>query len=92
MTAMIIHELSTNAVKYGAFSNAEGVVSVEWELSAKRDCLRLQWREFGGPLVQPPQRRGFGSMMIERAMEGDGGATHIKFAPTGVFYNLDIPL
>ena len=67
---MILYELGTNAVKYGALSNAEGVVSVEWELSAKRDCLRLQWRESGGPPVQPPQRRGFGSIMIERATEG----------------------
>jgi PAS domain S-box-containing protein len=91
-TSMILHELGTNAVKYGAFSNAEGVVSVEWEVSAKRDCLRLQWRESGGPPVQPPQRRGFGSMMIERAMEKHGGATHIEFAPTGVVYDLDIPL
>ena len=89
---MILHELGTNAVKYSAFSNAEGVVSVEWELSAERDRLRLQWRESGGPPVQPPQRRGFGSMMIERAMEGRGGATHIEFAPTGVVYDLDIPL
>jgi PAS domain S-box-containing protein len=92
MTSMILHELGTNAVKYGAFSNAEGVVSVEWELSAKRDCLRLQWRESGGPPVQPPQRRGFGSMMIERSMEGHGGATRIEFAPTGVVYDLAIPL
>ena len=92
MTSMILHELGTNAVKYGAFSNAEGVVSVEWELSAERDRLRLQWRESGGPPVQPPQRRGFGSMMIERAIEGHGGATHIEFAPTGVVYDLDIPL
>jgi PAS domain S-box-containing protein len=92
MTSMILHELGTNAVKYGAFSNAEGVVSVEWEVSAKRDCLRLQWRESGGPPVQPPQRRGFGSMMIERAMEGHGGATHIEFASTGVVYDLAIPL
>ena len=64
VTSMILHELGTNAVKYGAFSNAEGVVSVEWEVSAKHDRLRLQWRESGGPPVQPPQRRGFGSMMI----------------------------
>ena len=92
MTSMILYELGTNAVKYAALSNAEGVVSVEWELSAKRDCLRLQWRESGGPPVQPPQRRGFGSMMIERAMEGHGGATHVEFAPKGVSYDLDIPL
>ena len=92
VTSMILHELGTNAVKYGAFSNAEGVVSVEWEVSATRDRLRLQWRESGGPPVQPPQRRGFGSMMIERAVEGHGGATHIEFAPTGVVYDLDIPL
>jgi two-component sensor histidine kinase len=91
-TSMILHELGTNAVKYGAFSNAEGVVSVEWELSAERDRLRLQWRESGGPPVQPSQRRGFGSMMIERAMEGHGGEIHIEFAPTGVVYDFDIPL
>ena len=76
VTSMILHELGTNAVKSGAFSNAEGVVSVKWELSAGRDRLRLQWRESGGPPVQPPRRRGFGSVMIERAMEGHPPDTH----------------
>jgi two-component sensor histidine kinase len=61
-------------------------------LSAERDRLRLQWREFGGPPVQPPQRRGFGTVMIERAMEGHGATTHIEFAVTGVVYDFDIPL
>src|SRR4029079_18971736 len=64
MLSMVLHELATNAVKYGALSNDGGHISIEWEeLGNKR--LRLTWRETGGPPAQPGERKGFGSLLIE---------------------------
>lgn len=65
---MIVHELATNAVKYGALSVAEGRVEIRWELLGSRD-LRISWRELGGPPVEAPVRYGFGSKMIRRTIE-----------------------
>jgi two-component sensor histidine kinase len=71
--ALAFHELATNATKYGALSNDQGRVEISWSIEgsnagAKR--LRLEWREVGGPKVDPPARRGFGSLMIERSLRG----------------------
>src|SRR5690606_5294544 len=64
---MAFHELTTNAVKYGALSVADGCVSVSWDVTGGPDGerLRITWRERGGPRVEPPKRRGFGSRLIE---------------------------
>ena len=61
--SMAIHELCTNAIKYGALSVAGGRVTIEWDIDADR--FRLHWRERGGPAVSAPQHKGFGSLMIE---------------------------
>ncbi|HEV7286562.1 MAG TPA: HWE histidine kinase domain-containing protein, partial [Kaistia sp.] len=61
--ALALHELATNAVKYGALSTAKGVVTINWHLEG--DELEMVWAEIGGPRVQPPKRKGFGSRMIE---------------------------
>ncbi|HEX8064126.1 MAG TPA: HWE histidine kinase domain-containing protein [Allosphingosinicella sp.] len=92
---MAIHELCTNAVKYGALSNDSGRVSVLWEVtddgSARR--LRLRWRESGGPAVTPPDRRGFGTRMIERALAAElGGSARIEFLPEGICCAVEAPL
>ena len=89
--ALTVHELSTNAVKYGALSSSSGRVSVRW--SAEDGRLRLVWRESGGPAVQAPARRGFGTRMIERglAAELDGTAT-IEFREDGVVCTVEAPL
>ena len=84
---MALHELATNAVKYGALSNREGKVHVTW--SASNDRLTLTWREFGGPPVQPPTRKGFGSLLIAHATDAQA---LIKFLPEGVHCILPIPL
>lgn len=98
--SMMLHELATNAVKYGALSNASGTVAVSWALSSTEGrvpCanlrLALRWRECGGPPVTPPTRRGFGSRMIERGLANElSGDVHIHYEPAGVVCTLDIPL
>ncbi|HZH51496.1 MAG TPA: HWE histidine kinase domain-containing protein [Microvirga sp.] len=85
--AMALHELATNAVKYGALSNDTGTIRLTWTIDEASDPprLRLRWEEQGGPVVAPPKTRGFGSRLIERSLaQALGGEVHIEFAPTGV--------
>ncbi|MFD1612917.1 sensor histidine kinase [Sphingomonas tabacisoli] len=81
--ALAVHELCTNAVKYGALSNDRGIVDVRWRIEGGR--VHLVWAEREGPPVAPPEHRGFGSRMLERALasELDGSVT-LDFAPEGV--------
>jgi two-component sensor histidine kinase len=92
---MAVHELCTNAVKYGALSNDCGRVSVEWDVtdSGGGSRIRLLWRESGGPTVAPPDRRGFGTRMIERALAAElGGSARIDFLPGGICCTVEAPL
>jgi PAS domain S-box-containing protein len=92
---MIVHELATNAVKYGALSVPEGWVEVIWrcELAADRHHVVIEWAEFGGPRVHEPERRGFGCSLIERsASYGIGGGAWLEFPRTGVRCRIEIPL
>ncbi len=91
MIALVLHEIVSNAVKYGALSSPEGVVRVKWSLTAK-DGLSFEWREFGGPAVAPPDRHGFGRSLIEKAIpfELDGKAA-LEFRPTGVQFSFWLP-
>jgi two-component sensor histidine kinase len=85
--SMALHELGTNATKYGALSVATGWIEIAWATTRSADgrFLRLQWRECGGPPVMLPQRRGFGSKLIERALkEALDGDVCLSFEPTGV--------
>jgi two-component sensor histidine kinase len=89
--ALALHELSTNAAKYGALSVEEGRVSIRWDVNGDR--LRLVWAEQGGPPVTAPTRRGFGSRLIERGLAADlGGTAQIGFEPTGVTCTIDASL
>ena len=93
--AMALHELCTNAVKYGALSTEAGSVSISWTLAGTGSERRLQlrWIEQGGPGVTPPQRRGFGSRMIERGLAAElGGTVALDFRPEGVCCLVDAPL
>ena len=91
---MIFHELATNAAKYGALHTPEGRVLVDWALADQRDRkLRLTWRETGGPKVAIPDRRGFGSRLIERNIRHDlAGEINLVYAPHGLIAELTIPL
>lgn len=89
---MALHELCTNAMKYGALSNEAGRVDVEWSRSAG-PRLRLAWRERGGPTVLPPQRRGFGSRLLERSLALDlDGEVQLSFELSGLVCLIDAPL
>jgi PAS domain S-box-containing protein len=93
--AMAMQELATNAVKYGALSVATGTVRIQWQVTGDGDAQRLHlvWTEEGGPPVQAPQRRGFGTRLIERSLAHDlNGAAAIAFAPTGIICTVDAPL
>jgi light-regulated signal transduction histidine kinase (bacteriophytochrome) len=89
--SLAIHELSTNAAKYGAFSSPHGRVTIKWALT-ERGWLELNWTESGGPEVKAPTRRGFGSTLIERAlaMETDGQAL-LNYLPSGVVCGIMLP-
>ena len=89
--AMAVHELATNALKYGSLSHEEGTLTVRWSVADGR--LNLQWIERGGPPVTPPDKRGFGSRMIERGLAAElGGTVKIDFQPEGVVCTVDAPL
>ncbi len=92
--AMALHELYTNAVKYGALANDTGGIAVEWRLPAgPRPRLQLVWREHGGPPVSPPKRRGFGSLLLERSLAHDlDGSVSMEFRPEGLVCSIDAPL
>jgi PAS domain S-box-containing protein len=94
LLAMILHELGTNAVKYGALSNSEGYVSVTWALfDAEHGArLSLHWRELNGPPVEPPSRKGFGSTLIEGVLQGENGRAQMEFAPSGLTCTLEMAL
>ena len=88
------HELGSNAAKFGAWSESEGVVYIAWDVGGPPDAQRITmtWVEAGGPLVQPPTRRGFGTRMIERMLAGyfEGHAA-IRFETGGVAFALNAP-
>ena len=91
--AMALHELATNATKYGALSAAGGSVAIRWDLDQGADQLTLSWREEGGPEVRPPERRGFGSRLIERSLAAElGGRASMTFAPAGLRCDLTAQL
>ena len=92
---LTLHELATNALKYGAWSSAAGTVTLSWRLhddSATSRRLYISWKEEGGPLVAPPERRGFGHMVVERMVaQKIDGAVEMIFAPNGLSWELWVP-
>ena len=92
---MALHELATNAVKYGALATDAGSVLLTWDIldGVGPDRLRVRWQESGGPLVVPPTRTGFGSRMIERALAVEiGGAADIAYHAAGIHFTSVAPL
>lgn len=90
LLALAFHELATNAVKYGALSNEAGRVEVSW--LARDGVLTCRWRESGGPRVEPPARKGFGSHLVTRLFGGDQGDAEFQFEPAGLICTLTFPI
>jgi two-component sensor histidine kinase len=88
---MVFHELSTNAIKYGAASNETGRITVEWEVIDK--MLRILWTERGGPIVDEPDGVGFGSKLLDRAISREmRGRSEMMYLPDGIECFMQIPL
>ncbi len=89
---MAIHELATNAAKHGALSSKKGVVDISWRLDPGR-LLSITWTESGGPPVGPPERSGFGRLLLERALASDlHGDVRLDFARSGLTCSISLPL
>lgn len=90
---LIVHELATNAAKYGALSRQGGCIAVRAvDASHKgKGVFALEWRESGGPRVTPPDRTGFGQTLIARSLQYSGGGTEFDFDPSGVVCRIAIP-
>ena len=93
--ALSIHELATNATKYGALSVPGGTIDVSWDYRTSEEGRKLgfEWRERGGPSVTPPTRRGFGSRLIEATLSADfGGTAKIDYRPDGLLCTFETSL
>lgn len=92
--AMLVHELGTNALKYGAFSNEGGKIHLTWaaETAGGKRFVRIRWQETGGPAVLPPTRVGFGTRMIERALKAEGGLAQLDYEPAGLICSIKVSL
>jgi two-component sensor histidine kinase len=88
--ALMLHELATNAAKYGALSTQSGMVSLRWSIS--EGALEVFWRESGGPGVTPPTHRGFGLRLISGALDQFKGSTETAFESTGIICKIKVPL
>ncbi|WP_051442653.1 HWE histidine kinase domain-containing protein [Mesorhizobium sp. WSM3626] len=91
--ALAFHELTTNALKYGALSNDTGTVSIQWKLLGQKQhrWLALEWRERGGPAVEPVERKGFGTQLLERVFASrTSGRVTLKFVKSGLVCNMRV--
>ena len=91
--AMVLHELATNAAKYGALSQPGGHLSVRWRQTADpQPIIRIDWQESGGPRVEAPARAGYGSSVIQDLLAFElGGRVDLVFAEDGVRCTIDLP-
>ncbi len=93
--ALVLHELGTNAVKYGALSTAEGRVDVSWKLdeTGEEPRFHFDWQELDGPAVVTPTRIGFGTRLIQQSLGPDfGAAVDLAYRPDGVVFSVDASL
>jgi two-component sensor histidine kinase/DNA-binding NarL/FixJ family response regulator len=90
--AMTLNELCTNTTKFGALSSANGRVEITWTIDEDKQRMRLTWAEKGGPAVQRPTRRSFGTRMMESLGQQLNGRVQLTYDPSGFVYFLDVPL
>lgn len=92
VAALTLHELATNAAKYGALSVPSGKLQIRWFMDESAANWVLEWTESGGPPVSPPKGNGFGSILLERAIPHELGGTSLReFRPEGLFIRLTFP-
>jgi two-component sensor histidine kinase len=87
--SLVVHELATNAAKYGALSGESGSIDISWREDGEH--VTLEWKERGGPPVTPPQKRSFGTSLIERSLDPFKGSAHLDFAPEGIVCRMRLP-
>ena len=93
--SLVLHELESNAIKYGALSNDAGAVDLRWTVIGAGDAatLMIVWQERGGPPVTPPTRHGFGTRLIGTGIARRlGGTADCRFEPEGLHWSLSAPL
>ena len=90
--AMTFNELCTNTTKFGALSHASGRVEIAWTIDDEKQRMHLTWTEKGGPAVQRPTRRSFGTRMMESLGQQLNGRVQLSYDPAGFVYVLDVPL
>jgi two-component sensor histidine kinase/ActR/RegA family two-component response regulator len=90
--AMTFNELCTNTTKFGALSSPNGRVEITWTVDEEKQRLRLTWTERGGPAVEPPKRRSFGTRMMESLGQQLNGHVRLAYEPSGFVYALNVPL
>ncbi len=90
--SLVLHELGTNANKYGSLSVANGTVDLSWDTVESGTVLKLRWQERDGPAVSEPTRRGFGTFIIEQSLSGLDGEAHIRFDPAGLVCDMWLPI
>ena len=90
--AMTLNELCTNTTKFGALSIPAGRVEIAWTIDEVKQRLRFVWTERGGPAVEPPTRRSFGTRMMESLGQQLNGQVQLAYEPSGFIYTLDVPL
>ena len=88
--ALLLHELATNAAKYGALSSPRGSVSINW--SVRDEQLEVEWREKDGPEVAKPTRHGFGTQLVNGTLGAFGGKAEARFEPTGLVVRMTMVL
>jgi two-component sensor histidine kinase len=92
--AMAVHELTTNAIKYGALSRDGGTVSIRWTSTPREQAehLSIEWREQGGPPVMPPERQGFGTRMLARIFDSERGRVTLQFETSGLVSLIELDI
>lgn len=89
LLSLIVHELATNAAKYGALSVDEGCVTIDWRSAA--DGIAIDWVETGGPAVAAPEKRSFGTNLIERSLDAFRGSARLDFSAKGLTCRIRLP-
>lgn len=91
---LVLHELATNAIKYGALSVPSGHAEVRWQVASPDGARRLEfsWTEVGGPVVSPPSRKGFGTRLIDSMGRSFGGRSELRFNPSGAGWLVEADL